>query len=302
MIPSLDEPQTNSPSVKGFLVIVRGEGPKSPDLGRRYEIPSHGLVIGNATEVDIFLQELLTHRCRIGIFPKHGMWQMEDLEPISGVRINGVVSQKARMSDGDLLQVGRVCFEFCSSTGPKMEFFQENEEARRVDILTQAYNRATILWFLEKELQLYAQWASERRTRQLPSPPMALLFLDIDHFGLFNKQYDQLVGDQVLRGVVDRIRSRVRATDIVGRIGGEELLVYLPNTNYSQAMELAEQIRTRIESPLFDISPQKQVQVTISIGVAKYEAGMTVDDFIRAANHYMKQAKESGRNRVVGFV
>ena len=286
---------------KAFLVLVRGEKPKAPDLGRRYEIPQIGASIGNLPGVEIPLS-LGSARCHVQIVYDFGAWHMNDVKAGTGVLINGILTQKCYLRDGDILQVGPLAFEFCSDAGIKRDFFEQNEEARRVDILTQAYNRATILWFIEKDLQRYNQWESERRYLQGTTalPPISLIMLDIDHFGAFNKTYDHLIGDQVLRGVIDRVKARVRGTDMVGRYGGEEFLVYLPNTTLSQGLELAESIRQRVASSTFVVEPHNELSVTISLGVAQFEPGMSPEDFIRAANVHMKMAKEMGRNRVVG--
>jgi diguanylate cyclase len=128
---------------------------------------------------------------------------------------------------------------------------------------------------------------------------MSIMQLDIDHFGLFNKKYDHLTGDEVLRGVVERMKSRVRNTDIVARWGGEEFAVYLPETNLQEAAAIAETIRAQIGEHPFSLEGIDPVTVTVSIGVAEYEAGMDIDAFVRVANHKMLTAKKQGRNRVV---
>lgn len=201
-----------------------------------------------------------------------------------------------------MIQLDEFAFEFSSSRSIKYEFFKENEKARQLDIVTQAYNRGYLYSVL--------QWEISRRKQSQPSTSrrkkgavnglvsMCVIMLDVDHFGEFNKKYDHLIGDQVLRGVVERMKARVRHTDIVARWGGEEFAAFLPDTDKEEAINIAEQILQQIGNHPFIIDT-KSLSVTVSLGVAHYEPGMDVDGFMRAADQKMLKAKETGRNKVV---
>ncbi|MDA8455000.1 GGDEF domain-containing protein [Acidovorax sp. GBBC 3334] len=130
--------------------------------------------------------------------------------------------------------------------------------------------------------------------------PLSLMMVDIDHFKRVNDGLGHLVGDQVLRGVVDVMGTRIRAQDMIGRYGGEEFLVLLPDTPLAGAQRLAADLCRSVEKARFDTSAGP-VQVTLSIGVfgGRLEPGDGWDMLIAAADRAMYDAKHGGRNRVV---
>jgi diguanylate cyclase (GGDEF)-like protein len=136
--------------------------------------------------------------------------------------------------------------------------------------------------------------------------PLACMFLDVDKFKNINDTLGHHAGDEVLRDVAAKIKSQLRASDIVARYGGEEFVVLLPQTGSQQALEVAERIRATIASQLFQPLPGQVVPVTISIGLAmlpgdakEKEAGILAEKLIAAADEALYRAKEGGRNRVV---
>lgn len=127
--------------------------------------------------------------------------------------------------------------------------------------------------------------------------PLGLLILDIDHFKDFNDTHGHQVGDQVLCAVARVLGDRLRATDKLGRWGGEEFLAILPNTDQEGGWTLAEELR----QALADMAPvvEGTNTVTISAGLAILAAGETPEDFLKRADDALYRAKEEGRNRVL---
>ena len=130
--------------------------------------------------------------------------------------------------------------------------------------------------------------------RRNPQPASLLLF-DLDHFKAVNDRHGHAKGDEVLQGVAQIVRLRIRVTDSMYRIGGEEFVVLLEGQDIQQASRLAEQLRTLIEVNELVSDPD----VTVSIGVAEFEAGESAGDWLRRADDAMYQAKRLGRNRIV---
>ncbi len=127
----------------------------------------------------------------------------------------------------------------------------------------------------------------------------SLLFIDIDYFKKINDEYGHDMGDVVLKTVAETISKDVRGGDTVARWGGEEILVLLLGANEEDAKEKADSIRKDVESVVFkDVSGLK---VTVSIGVAEYKKGLSIDDLIKSADQALYKAKETGRNKVVVF-
>lgn len=128
--------------------------------------------------------------------------------------------------------------------------------------------------------------------------PLAVLIADIDHFKTVNDTHGHLVGDQVLVDVADSLRQQVRAGDTVGRFGGEEFVVLLPNAGALEACRVAERLRTRV-SGLAVPADGMSVQVTISVGVALLrDHGEDLVELLAAADLALYGAKDAGRDRV----
>jgi len=122
--------------------------------------------------------------------------------------------------------------------------------------------------------------------------------LDIDHFKVINDTLGHQSGDEVIKDVANAILGIVRASDIPGRIGGEEFAIILPNTSVEEAMPLADRLRTCIEKVTI-VEGGKKRPVTASFGVAAGSDGeVPIDKVINWADSAMYSAKQAGRNRV----
>jgi len=129
----------------------------------------------------------------------------------------------------------------------------------------------------------------------------AFLVLDIDHFKNVNDTYGHLVGDGVLRYVAKMLYRETKGRDYIARIGGEEFIILLPNTNYASALKVANTIRQKIENkPLKVKGHKKPLNLTVSIGIAMYQLGEEEDSLFERADKALYLAKEQGRNQVKG--
>lgn len=156
------------------------------------------------------------------------------------------------------------------------------------DSLTGISNRRYFIAQAEQELR-----RSRRFTRD-----MAVMMIDLDHFKSINDQHGHAVGDAVLQGVVKRALESLRQSDFIGRLGGEEFGVVLPETSLIAAGDVAERLRIHIaERPL--IAERIAVTCTVSVGVAQLSAGdSTIDELMNRADKCLYLAKNGGRNRV----
>ena len=150
--------------------------------------------------------------------------------------------------------------------------------------------------------RLIEETARAQRTNE----PLACLFMDVDHFKAVNDQHGHQLGDQVLRKIAGLIREQLRASDVLGRYGGEEFSALLVNANSDSALEIAERIRAVIEKQSFTTSESQTMSVTISIGVATLptkcadiESDRLSEDLVDRADQAVYQAKHKGRNLVV---
>ena len=168
----------------------------------------------------------------------------------------------------------------------------ESHDAATTDRLTGIANRPAILAALFGEVERAGRY----------DRPLAVAFVDIDLFKAVNDTYGHEAGDVVLRGVAATLRSNLRTTDTLGRYGGEEFMVILPETDAVAAAALAEKLRQLIAGAKFAIEGHGLVSVTVSIGVA-IGVGRTlrVELLVRDADAAMYSAKALGRNQVYLF-
>jgi two-component system cell cycle response regulator len=132
------------------------------------------------------------------------------------------------------------------------------------------------------------------------SGKLALIFLDIDHFGKVNKTYGWPTGDRALQQVAEVLRNSVRTVDWTARYGGEELCAVLPDTDEETACEVARRIWREVAAQPVQAYDGREVRLSISVGVAQYdpERDGAVLDFIQRTSERTRFAKEHGRNQV----
>ncbi len=166
----------------------------------------------------------------------------------------------------------------------------EVEEQARRDSLTGAYNHG---YFIRRLHELCA-------TAQHNHTPLSLIMLDVDYFKNYNDTYGHMVGDEVLRTLVQIIRRHIKHTDVVGRWGGEEFAIALPNATLPQALIVAERIRTTMANfKLLDRDGQPIPAPTVSQGVAEFPAERDEPyALIDLADQRLYHAKEHGRNQI----
>ncbi len=170
-----------------------------------------------------------------------------------------------------------------------MEAREELREKANKDLLTKLHNRSAIMATLETEIA-----RSHRDQRSV-----GLALLDIDHFKKVNDTYGHFAGDAVLRETAARLKSSMRAYDQVGRYGGEEFLVVLPNCDMDQAVQQADRMRQRLQESKILADAGVEIPVTASFGVTITDlSDRDPDVFIRVADEALYKAKANGRNRV----
>jgi diguanylate cyclase (GGDEF)-like protein len=153
------------------------------------------------------------------------------------------------------------------------------------DKLTGLYNRSLLESSLQQAIAL----------NNRSGVPMSLIIFDIDDFKGINDNLGHAMGDKVLMGLGELLKKRIRRSDMVFRIGGEEFLILIYNTDEIQGANLAEDIRQEVEQ--MDVVPNRQV--TISVGISSLKEGMDTNAWMKACDEKMYRAKYEGRNLVV---
>ena len=228
------------------------------------------------------------------------IWVFRDLSELLRIRREGLWLWLVLLLVGTLLVAGAVAGVRYLRRGRehRAEIARVNEELvalndelrvqARIDSLTGCRNRRYFLEELDHELKRSARFAF----------PCCLAVLDIDHFKEVNDQYGHAAGDRLLKHFAQTVGRCLRSSDSLGRLGGEEFALLLPQTALDGALELAERVRAAVECSSAHCG-QHEVRFTVSIGVEQWRGGDdSVENLIVRADHAMYAAKHDGRNRV----
>jgi len=170
--------------------------------------------------------------------------------------------------------------------------------------LADTYDRATVdrLTGVANRQALLAELFSEVERAARYERPLCVAFVDIDHFKAVNDSYGHEAGDVVLRGVAQTIAENLRASDYVGRYGGEEFMLILTETTVEEAAGLSEKLRKLVEKTRYAVEGNAELSVTISIGIAGGTGKQVrMEHLVRDADAAMYSAKSLGRNQTYIF-
>jgi len=168
---------------------------------------------------------------------------------------------------------------------------RELERLARTDALTGLANRRRFFELAETELARAGRYGS----------PLSVLMIDIDHFKDVNDACGHATGDLVLRQLAGTCRTVLRQVDTVGRVGGEEFAVLLPETSLAGAVEVADRLRSAVQSARVPREEGEPIAITVSVGVATSAPGKSVDDLMSQSDTALYEAKRTGRNRVLAW-
>jgi diguanylate cyclase (GGDEF)-like protein len=199
-----------------------------------------------------------------------------------------VLSEGRRFDQADLDTARTVARRANAALGTAEQYHNAKERAF-IDDVTGVYNARYLLATADNEIQRAARYGN----------PLSVLFLDLDRFKKVNDVHGHLIGSETLR-VLSRLLSEcVRQVDTLARYGGDEFTILLVDTPHEVALRIAERIRHRVESHLFEAGHNGTLRLTISIGVATCPVhGEAREPLLDAADKAMYRAKSEGRNRV----
>lgn len=166
----------------------------------------------------------------------------------------------------------------------------ELENALEVDFLTGLYNRKFLIQKIDKEISLQQECGA----------PFAVIMVDVDYFKRINDSFGHDCGDMVLRNLANLMKATVGTKGYVGRWGGEEFLAFIPAVEEEEAVMIAENIRSKVNSTLFQCG-KECVPVTLTLGVSIYRKELLLDDLVKKADIAVYFGKENGRNQVSLF-
>lgn len=168
------------------------------------------------------------------------------------------------------------------------EYNDRLQELASHDPLTQVFNARAY----------YAACDQQMVQSQRSGQSFAVLFVDLDHFKSINDTHGHAAGDEVLRTVAKTLKAHLRRSDLLGRIGGEEFSVFLPDTDLNGARQVAENLRLAVQQCRLEVNGTR-LSITASIGVAVRSSDtQTLQALQQRADEAMYEAKKAGRNRV----
>lgn len=169
----------------------------------------------------------------------------------------------------------------------------ELEMRANTDALTGLPNRRHLMELAEQELARAQRYEA----------PFSLLLLDVDYFKRINDTYGHKAGDLALQALSDQCRHELREVDVIGRFGGEEFAVILPETDQERALEAAERLRQQVAAMRVPLPQGDMLEMTVSIGLAVLtETVGGLDELLQQADKALYAAKQAGRNQVRSFV
>jgi diguanylate cyclase (GGDEF)-like protein len=269
------------------MVVIHGD-----DLGRRHGLSRPLTTIGRSQQSDVRVDQESVSRNHARVERVGENYVLRDLGSTNGTYLNDQAVQESALRNGDLVQIGRTIFKVLHGDSVESAYHEEVFRLSTTDGLTQVLNRR---YFME---QLGRELARARRYHR----PLGLILLDVDHFKQVNDEHGHLAGDHLLKQLAALLRGNLRQEDLIGRYGGEEFVVALPEIDGEGATRLAEKVRRLVQDarPRFE---EDEIPVTVSVGVTALADDMDdAEALLRAADERVYQAKRDGRNRVCGAV
>lgn len=227
-----------------------------------------------------------------GVMVVHGVWVL--IRPLlfrlaaqsSTETQTGLLAQLSQFVTLEAT-VALVLIAFCVLVLTNEFATTELRRLAEVDALTGVFNRRAFLTLLDKALS-----RAQRMQTTLP-----VLLIDLDHFKRINDTWGHQRGDEALRHFVELAHRCLRKEDIIGRLGGEEFAIFLPDVDSAGGLTVAERLRALVEAHPLEVEG-RSLSMTVSIGVALASTGDTAQTALQRADAAMYAAKERGRNRV----
>ena len=268
-----------------YLVVLAGVS-----AGEMFKLQEDRTVVGRGTKVTLRLNDEGVSREHCAFVREGEKIIVTDLGSTNGTYVNGIKIDRKELTDGDKIMVGSTTILKFTFHDYLDEVFQRQmyESALR-DGLTKVFNKKYFTDYLEKEFAFAARHGG----------PLALIFLDIDHFKKINDTYGHPAGDHVLAELSQMMVDLLRTEDVLARFGGEEFTVLCRGSDQKGATVVAERLRSTVEQRKFTFDG-KDIPVTISLGVAAIPECVVNDHaaFLAAADKALYEAKRTGRNRV----
>lgn len=286
---TLNQEMATAKEQEACLIIIRG----TPQ-GHRFFLTQDEMVLGRDPSADLsILDQSISRKHAKVTKAANNKVLITDLGSQNGTLINDKKlkpNEPRPLAKEDMIKLGSTIMKFLPQGELETLYLGNLGSAAHTDSLTKIYNKRYLLEVLEVEF---------KRAKALHTD-FSLLFFDLDHFKKVNDTHGHDAGDMVLREFAALVRTNhIRPKDVFARYGGEEFILLLANTGLKDAADIAERIRSAIETHAF-IYEGKRIPVTTSMGLAELKTGIeSAGTLLKHADQALYAAKNAGRNRLV---
>jgi two-component system, cell cycle response regulator len=270
------------------LIIIRG----TPQ-GQRFFLTMPEMIIGRDPAADIVISDQTVSKKHARVIREDNRARLVDLGSANGTYVNDKKKppgEETYLVKEDMIKLGNTILKYLPAGELEILFYGTLGAAAHTDALTRIYNKGYLLEALDAEF---------KRAKALHTE-FSMLMFDLDHFKKVNDNYGHDAGDYVLKEFANLVRtSFLRPKDVFARYGGEEFVILLGNTNAHAAADIAEKIRSAIQTHAF-VYEGKRLPVTTSLGVAELRSDVeSAITLLKLADKALYAAKTGGRNKVV---
>lgn len=280
---------STEPHRRPVLVVIDGK-----QMSDRFILTRREVVIGRDSDVDIIFNDGRVSRRHAKITwenieneTEDPQCRIDDLQSRNGIMVNGQRIRTQTLRDGDRILIGTTLVGYYVKDDQELSLDQKLLTMATTDSLTGLANRLFFQTEARREIHRSVRYGR----------PLSIIVLDLDHFKSVNDTFGHAAGDTVLRQLARILVVTMREGDVIGRVGGEEFAVLLPETNLEGAIASAERLRQRVGSHVFR-HQDTSIQVTVSLGVAQHSSQYKKwEAFFEAADKALYEAKANGRNQ-----
>lgn len=276
--------RTNPEGRDACLVVIGGER-----IGTRVVPDGNPITIGRDPDCEFQIAKGNVSRRHCRLYVEDNEHWIEDLDSTNHTFVNDSRIERVALRDGDQIRICETTLKFIDEDNIESHYHSKLYEYTIRDPLTGMFNRRHAMRVLDTEVA---------RAGRESGYVFSLALLDIDHFKIINDEFGHLAGDEVLEKINSIAERRIRASDTLARIGGEEFLLIIPGADREQAMTATGDLCGAIAEFGFQFDGESR-HVTLSAGIASWREDLRVaGDLLREADDHLYIAKNEGRNQI----
>lgn len=263
-----------------ILIVIYGE-----ELGRRHDIDGERTTIGRAPDSTIVIDQPGVSRTHAELLVDERGLRVRDCDSRNGTFVDNKRITETELHSGDQLRISGTIFKLLEGDNIDTDYNEELFRLSSVDGLTALYNRRSFVEAVEREIE----------NAKTTGTPLGFIVLDVEGMTSLNEIYGHEAGDQILRGIAGRVRTHVRPSDGVGRIGGDEFAIVLPRTDRDTCIQMAHELHDLISRERFNVG-SREVHAEVALGCAAL--GSQTGSYERLLEHARRELNEIRRARI----